>query len=160
MSRYFAVCEKFKEQDIILPLRSTKNAAGYDFCAAEEVVVPSIWKSIWKLIRGKAVNPTMVKTHVKAKMRANEVLFLYNRSSNPKKGLILANGVGVVDADYFGNKENDGDIGFAFYNIMPWDVTIKKCQRIGQGVFSTYLKVDEETPTKAVREGGFGSTGE
>lgn len=160
MSRYFAVCKNFEEQEIQLPQRSTKNAAGYDFCAAEETIVPSIWKSIWKLARGKAVNPTMVKTHIKAKMRANEVLFLYNRSSNPKKGLILANSVGVVDADYFGNKENDGDIGFAFYNLMPWDVTIKKNQRIGQGVFGTFLKTDEDTPSKFTREGGFGSTGE
>ena len=158
MSRYFAPCKGF--ENVTLPLRSTKNAAGYDFFAAEETVVPSVLKSLWKLIRGKAVNPTIVKTHVKAKMRANEVLILANRSSNPKRGLILANGIGVVDADYFSNADNDGDIGFAFYNLMPWDVTIKKCQRIGQGVFSTYLKVDEETPSKAVREGGFGSTGE
>lgn len=157
MSRYFAPCKGF---DVKLPERSTKNAAGYDFFAAEEVVIPSVVKSLWSLIRGKAVEPTLVQTHVKAKMRANEVLILANRSSNPKRGLILSNGIGVVDADYFSNPDNDGDIGFAFYNFLPWDVTIKEGQKIGQGIFTTFLKTDEDTPPKATREGGFGSTGE
>ena len=160
MSRYFAKCLGYENVEFNMPKRATKNAAGYDFFAVEEITIPSIWKNIFNLIRKKAVVPTMVKTGIKAKMRANEVLFLYNRSSNPKKGLILANSVGVVDADYFGNKENDGDIGFAFYNLMPWDVVIKKNQRIGQGVFGTFLKTDEDTPSKFTREGGFGSTGE
>ena len=160
MSRYFTKCKDFVNEEFDLPHRSTKNAAGYDFYAPQDITIPSIWSTIWKMIRRKAVTPTMVKTHVKAKMRANEVLFLYNRSSNPKKGLILANSVGVVDADYFSNKDNDGDIGFGFYNVMPWPVTIKKGQKIGQGVFGTFLKTDSDTPSKNVREGGFGSTGE
>ena len=160
MSRYFANCLGYENVEFNMPKRATKNAAGYDFFAVEEITIPSIWKNIFNLIRKKAVVPTMVKTGIKAKMRANEVLFLYNRSSNPKKGLILANSVGVVDADYFSNKDNDGNIGFAFYNLMPWPVTIKKGQKIGQGVFSTFLKTDEDTPSKEVRTGGFGSTGE
>ena len=92
-------------------------------------------------------------------MRGNEVLFLFNRSSNPSKGLVLANGVGVCDADYFGNEKNDGNIGFAFYNFMPWDIKILKQQKIGQGVFTTYLRTDSDT-TSGTRTGGFGSTGE
>ena len=60
-------------------------------------------------------------------MLDDEVLYLYNRSSNPKKkGLILANSVGVVDKDYYGNPDNDGHIMFAFYNIKDEDITIKK----------------------------------
>lgn len=160
MPRYFAKCKGFENVEFIMPKRATKNAAGYDFFAVEDITIPSIWYQIWRIICRKPVMPTLIKTHVKAKMRANELLYLYNRSSNPKRGLILANSVGVVDPDYFSNKDNDGDIGFAFYNVMPWPVTIKKGHKIGQGVFSTYLKVDEETPSKNTREGGFGSTGD
>ena len=66
-------------------------------------------------------------------MQDDEVLMLYNRSSNPKKkGLILANSVGVVDKDYYGNTDNDGHFMFAFYNIKDEDVFIKKGEAIGQ----------------------------
>lgn len=160
--RYFKACKGyeylFDTKLTKLPHRSTKHSAGYDFYAAEECTLPSIWSSIWKLIRGKEVKPVIVHTHVKAKMRNNEVLLVFNRSSNPGKGLILANGVGVVDSDYFENKDNDGDIGFGFYNIMPFPVTIKRGQKIGQGVFTSFLKTSEDNATGS-RTGGFGSTG-
>lgn len=107
---------------------------------------------------GLQPKPTIVPTHVKAKMRANEVLMLFNRSSNPKRGLILANGVGVVDSDYYGNETNDGDIGFAFFSFSPFSTKIAKDTKIGQGVFQTFLKVDEDK-AEGTRTGGFGSTG-
>lgn len=157
MIRSFEVCKDYT--DITLPKRSTTHAAGYDFYAAEEVSIPSVWETLWKVIRGKAVEPTVVFTHVKARMSLNDVLLVFNRSSNPAKGLILANGVGVIDKDYADNPTNDGDIGFAFYNIMPWTVTIRKNQRIGQGIFIRFGKVDNDD-TKNTRTGGFGSTGE
>ena len=66
--------------------------------------------------------PTLIPTGIKAYMLDDEVLYLYNRSSNPKKkGLILANSVGVIDKDYYGNPDNDGHIMFAFYNIKDKD---------------------------------------
>ena len=56
-------------------------------------------------------------------MQDDEVLILANRSSNPgKKGLILANSIGVIDKDYYGNKDNDGHIMFAFFNIKDEDI--------------------------------------
>ena len=56
-------------------------------------------------------------------MGEDEVLILANRSSNPgKKGLILANSIGVIDSDYYGNPDNDGHIMFAFYNIKEEDI--------------------------------------
>ena len=85
-------------------------------------------------------------------------MILANRSSNPmKKGLILANSVGIVDKDYYGNKDNDGHIMFAFYNVYDEDITIKKGEAIGQGVFSKYLVVDDDK-SEGERKGGFGST--
>lgn len=69
----------------------------------------------------------------------------------------MANSVGVVDSDYYSNEDNDGHIMFAFYNFFPEDVLIKKGERIGQGVFQTYLKTDDDEATSS-RMGGFGST--
>lgn len=151
---------KHLDLDITLPKRSTENAAGYDFFAMSDKVIPSIWKGLFKnLITQKPIKPTMVWTGVKARMLKNEYLAVHNRSSNPwKKGLILANGVGVVDSDYYNNPDNDGDIGFAFYNIFPFDVTIHKGDKIGQGVFHKFLRVDSDY-VRRKRTGGFGSTG-
>ena len=117
--------------------------------AAEDVVIPSFKKGI---------NPTLIKTGIKAYMQDDEVLYLYNRSSNPKKkGLILANSVGVIDKDYYGNPDNDGHIMFAFYNIKDEDVEIKKGETVGQAVFQKYLVVDDDN-AEGTRLGGFGST--
>jgi dUTP pyrophosphatase len=63
----------------------------------------------------------------------------------------------VIDADYYGNPDNDGHIMFAFYNVKDEDITIKKGEAIGQGVFSHYLVCDDDQAT-GKREGGFGST--
>ena len=83
---------------------------------------------------------------------------LYNRSSNPKKkGLIMANSVGVIDKDYYENLDNDGHFMFAFYNIKDEDVTIKKGEAIGQAVFQKYYIADGDI-AEGERKGGFGST--
>ena len=108
-SRGFEIAKGFEDKKINLPERKTKFSAGYDFEAAEDCIVPA-YKA--------GMNPTLVKTGIKAYMLDDEMLCLYNRSSNPKKkGLVLSNGVGIVDKDYYGNPDNDGAIMFAFYNI-------------------------------------------
>ncbi len=148
-SRGFEVAKGFEDKNINLPERKTKFSAGYDIEAAEDIVIP-------KFVPG--MKPTLVKTGIKAYMMDDEVLYLYNRSSNPsKKGLVLANGVGVIDKDYYGNPDNDGHIMFAFFNIKDEDIEIKKGDAIGQGVFAKYLTVDDDS-SEGVRQGGFGST--
>ena len=149
MSRGFEIAKGFEDKDINLPVRKTKFAAGYDIEAAEDIVVPSF---------KKGMNPTLIPTGIKAYMEDDEVLYIYNRSSNPKKkGLILANSVGVIDKDYYGNPDNDGHIMFAFYNIKDEDITIKKGEAIGQGIFAKYLVTDDDI-AGGDRTGGFGST--
>ena len=149
MARGFEIAKGFEDKKINLPVRKTKYAAGYDIEAAEDIVVPSF---------KKGMNPTLIPTGVKAYMEDDEVLYIYNRSSNPKKkGLILANSVGVIDKDYYGNPDNDGHIMFAFYNIKEEDITIKKGEAIGQGVFAKYLVTDDDI-AGGDRTGGFGST--
>ena len=91
-------------------------------------------------------------------MEPDEVLILANRSSNPgKKGLIMANSIGVIDSDYYGNPDNDGHIMFSFYNIKEEDIQIKKGETIGQGIFQKFLISDNDNATEE-RKGGFGST--
>jgi len=147
--RGFEIAKGFEDAGINLPVRSTKNSAGYDIEAAEDVTIPA-----FKL----GQKPVLVKTGLKAYMQSNEVLILANRSSNPgKKGLILANSIGVVDSDYYGNPDNDGHIMFAFFNFKDEDIEIKKGERIGQGMFQKYLVTDNDI-AGGERTGGFGST--
>ena len=149
MTRGFEVAAGFEDKEINLPVRKTKYSAGYDFEAAEDVVVPSF---------KEGMAPTLIPTGIKAYMEDDEVLYLYNRSSNPKKkGLILANSVGVIDKDYYGNPDNDGHIMFAFFNVKDEDITINKGDAIGQGVFAKYLVADDDQ-AEGERLGGFGST--
>ena len=147
--RGFEVAKGFEDKGINLPVRKTKYSAGYDIEAAEDVVIPSF---------KKGMNPTLVKTGLKAYMQDDEVMLLYNRSSNPKKkGLIMANSVGVIDKDYYGNPDNDGHFMFTFYNIKEEDVEIKKGEAIGQAIFQKYLMTDDDN-AEGERVGGFGST--
>lgn len=170
--RGFETIESFGE--VNLPKRATKAAAGYDFEAIEDVVVPSIWKQgIATALKAafkkeeallddallKEVKPVLVPTGVKAYMGDEEFLQLCNRSSNPlKRFLLLGNGVGVIDSDYYNNDNNEGHIMFQFLNFGLKDVTIKKGERVGQGIFLPFLKADGDT-SDTERTGGFGSSG-
>ena len=70
------------------------------------------------------------------------------------------NGVGLVDADYVDNEDNEGEIGFMFMNISSETISIKAGEKLGQGVFMKYLDtVDYSEDEIAERQGGFGSTG-
>ena len=147
--RGFEIAKGFENKEINLPVRKTKYSAGYDIEAAEDTIIPSF---------KKGMNPTLIKTGLKAYMQDGEVLMLYNRSSNPKKkGLILANSVGVIDKDYYGNPDNDGHIMYAFYNIKDEDIEIKKGEAIGQAILQKYFVADNDS-AEGERVGGFGST--
>lgn len=133
-------------EDVVLPVRATENSAGYDFFAPEDITLP-------------AKTLTRVMTGIKCELRPYMVLILANRSSNPsKKGLYLANGVGIVDADYYNNPDNEGEIGFEFYNNSEEDIIISKNEKIGQGIITTYVRTEGDNATGS-RAGGFGSTG-
>ena len=130
----------------LLPKRETAHAAGYDLKAAETVVI-------------EAGEITLVPTGVKAYMQPTEVLYLYDRSSNPrKKGLVLINSVGVIDGDYYGNAANEGHIFAQMKNITDALVTVEAGERIVQAVFAPFLIADGDEAT-GQRTGGFGSTG-
>lgn len=172
-----------------IPEYQTKYSAGADFFCAEAVVIPSVWKLALSSLASKTgakveafadtifeslgykkeedskkelidIKPTLVHTGIKSNMEDDEVLELYNRSSNPgKKGLILANSVGVIDKDFYNNPDDDGEIKFAFYNFKLWDVKLEVGERIGQGVFKKFLRPEIGLRVKDIeRTGGIGST--
>ena len=145
-TRKFELVAKFSKDLDLLPKRATANSAGYDLKAAETVII-------------KPGEIELVPTGLKAFMQKDEVLYLYYRSSNPKKqGFVLANSVGVIDSDYYNNPDNEGLIYGQFMNITDKEIRIKKGDRIMQGVFSKFLTVDNDK-TGGERLGGFGSTG-
>lgn len=145
MNRKFEKVNRI-EGEIELPRRSTAKSAGYDFIVPEDTVC-------------KAHEITMVKSGVKAYFPDNETLLLFNRSSNPKKkGLIILNGVGVVDADYADNPDNEGEIAGLFYNMKDEDIILKAGEKMMQGVFVQYGITDDDN-AEGERQGGFGSTG-
>lgn len=136
---------KRKNKYYHLPTRGTKDSAGYDFYAPNEYTVrPNEIVKIW--------------TDVKAYMQPNEFLMLNVRSSMGGK-FMLANTVGIIDSSYYGNIDNDGNIGIHLKNISDQTQLIKKGDRIGQGIFVKYLIADNDNCLAETRVGGFGSSG-
>ncbi len=131
--------------DAVLPTRATDGSAGYDFTVVEDTYCPEM-------------SVTYVPTGIKMQIDPGYDLRLSIRSSSPKKyNVMLANGVGIIDSDYYNNPENEGHIMFA---ILPFikGVTFKKGDRIGQGVIEKYYTTDDDVAIGS-RLGGFGSTG-
>jgi len=101
---------------------------------------------------------TLIPTGVKAYMEDNQFLQLAIRSSIPMNNYItLANGVGIIDADYVDNISNEGHIFFQVINFSPFSIEIKKGDIIGQGMFINYSITDDDM-AGGERVGGQGST--
>ncbi len=146
--RGFEVVKGYEDKGINIPVRKTAHSAGYDIAAAEDIVIPKFEPGL---------KPTLVPTGLKAYCEDDECILLLNRSSGPKKGFILANSVGLVDSDYYGNEDNDGHFYFAYFNCSDKDIEVKKGDVIGQVVFTKFLVTDNDMAS-GVRKGGFGST--
>ena len=88
--RKFEKVKRVENIDFNLPVRKTKNSAGYDFECIEDIEIPP-----YKI----GDKPTLVPTGVKCLMGDDEFLMLVNRSSNPKKkNLVIPNSMGIIDA--------------------------------------------------------------
>lgn len=135
---------KFPQKEIKLPTRSTSKSAAYDFYSNDTYVVePNKVVKVW--------------TDIKSYMQDDEVLLLDVRSSMGGK-FMLANTIGVVDADYYSNENNDGNIGIFLKNISDELLIINDGDRVAQGLFVKYLIADNGNTNKE-RKGGFGSSG-
>jgi len=145
--RGFEKISKYQEVDFPMPERKTELSAGYDFCLPEDVI----------LYPGKL---QLVPTGIKAYMQAGEYLGMHIRSSMAvKKQIMLVNNVGIIDADYYNNPDNEGHIMLALLNSSDHVIVLPKDERVAQGIFYNYLTTDDDSQVaKAVRGGGFGST--
>lgn len=149
--RGFEVVEKAhlktfeKQEDVIMPKRGTLTSAGYDlFMPCEAEVMP-----------GEGV---MVSTDVKVYMQPDEVFEIYPRSSvGTQREVRIKNTVGIIDSDYYSNKNNDGNIGLFLWNFGKKVQVFKKGEAVAQGIFKKFLESDN-CNTDVVRAGGVGST--
>lgn len=146
--RGFEIAKGYEDKDIHMPVRKTKNSAGYDVEAASDIVIEPY---------KHGMKPTLIPTGLKAYCQDDEYYILVNRSSGPKKGFVMANSIGIIDADYYGNDSNDGHFYFQYWNFGDKPLEIKKGDVIGQVIFQKYLTVDDDNAT-GMRTGGFGST--
>jgi dUTP pyrophosphatase len=131
--------------DAILPEYKTKGAVAFDLAVVES----------------KTVNPgetVFFNTGLVVCTPKNHALILAPRSSNSKKGIVLANSIGIIDEDYCGPEDQ---LKLALHNILQKPYTVEKGERIAQGIFipisrAAFNEVKELTNNN---RGGFGTTG-
>ena len=147
-TRGFEIAKGWEDKGINLPVRKTAHSVGYDVEAAEDITIP---------VYEPGIKPTLIPTGLKAYCQDDEYYILVNRSGGPKKGFVMANSIGIIDADYYGNESNDGHFYFQYWNFGTEPLEIKKGTVIGQVIFMKYLITDNDSAT-GTRTGGFGST--
>ncbi|MDD4350642.1 MAG: hypothetical protein PHP83_00445 [Clostridia bacterium] len=136
---------KYNNKKITLPKRATLHSVGYDFYSPIDCEIkPGKSELIW--------------TNIKAKFNEDEGLILVVTSGMGKNNIILANGLGLIESDYYNNESNDGNLGFRLYNFGEESYYIKVGDKIGQGFFFKYFTTDNEEVPQVIRKGGFGST--
>ena len=132
---------------IPLPEYQTEGAAGFDLAASEDVTIPP-------------ASVALVPTGLVIQAPAGHFLGVFARSSTPlKRGLMVANGVGVVDRDYCGAAD---EIRIQVLNFTAQPVHVKKGDRLAQGLFLPVTQATWEETDGDLREGsrgGFGATG-
>lgn len=184
---HFEKVSRFADIDLPLPTRATSASAGYDFVVAEDVVLPpydhvttKIKDKLFESGRFKddyfgfvkpltldemaavtkenKVKIPLVSTGMKVKLEPDQYLELSVRSSTPlKHWIILGNSIGIIDADYYNNPDNEGEIFFQPINLAPFAIKLQRGDKIGQGIIKTYGVTDDDVAS-GNRLGGFGST--
>ena len=174
MAKFEFVSSIPEDTTLVLPHRQTAQSAGYDFQVSEDIIVypyehlmtimkgesyhPYTLKEMGDMTSRLHTRPTLVPTGVKCYLEPGTYLELSMRSSTPLKNwLVLANGVGIIDADYYNNSSNEGAIFFQVINLSPFPIKLKKGDVIGQGIIKPYIRTEDDR-AKGSRYGGFGST--
>lgn len=176
----FEVVSRFADAGLELPVRKTEHSAGYDLVAAQDTVIPSFFNMMDEVLENLAFEiqpneflsletmaeltkqadfrPTLVSTGMKCKIPEGHYLELSVRSSTSlKHWILLANGVGIIDGDYYNNPSNEGEIFLQMINLSPFNLQVKKGEAIGQGIIKPYCTVENDVHG-GERIGGFGST--
>ena len=134
------------DPSVELPAYGTDGSAAFDLAASETTVIAP----------GEV---RLVPTGLVIEVPAGMFLGVFARSSTPlKRGLMIATGVGVVDSDYCGPKD---EIKVPALNVTAAPVTVAKGDRIAQGILlpSPRVEWDEVGELRAGSRGGFGATG-
>lgn len=144
--------EQYKNiyDNIKMPVRKTKYSAGYDFHNPFPFT-----------ITGKSFdinNSILIPTGIKVQMNEDEYLALHIRSSlGFKYSINLANDVGIIDFDYYGNNSNEGHIMIKLVNNGIHNISIQQNEAVAQGIFCKYYLTNDDEATDE-RTGGIGST--
>lgn len=126
-------------KSIRMPQRDSKHAAGYDFFLLDDL----------ELEPGEI---KQIPTGIKGTYGGDEVLLLIDRSSTGfKHNVRLCNQVGVIDADYYNNPDNEGHIWYKIQNEGEKKVVFRRGEAVIQGVFMRYLLTDDDDPLTARR---------
>jgi dUTP pyrophosphatase len=134
------------DPSVALPKYASDGAAGFDLAANADMTV-------------KPGEVALVPTGLVIEVPAGHFLGIFARSSTPlKRGLMVANGVGVVDSDYCGPAD---EIKIEVLNFTQAPVTIRRGDRLAQGVILKCVRAEweEETLLSRPTRGGFGATG-
>lgn len=126
-----------------LPSRNSTNAAGYDFYLIENIEI-------------KPNEIIKIPTGVKAYFEPDEVLFIIVRSSTGfKYNIRLVNQVGVIDSDYYNNKDNEGHIFIKIQNEGKETIKFNAGDHIVQGIFINFLKTSSDKNIEAERKSNY-----
>jgi dUTP pyrophosphatase len=134
------------DSTVTLPAYGTGESAGFDLAAAHDLTIAPR-------------HIALVRTGLVIEVPSGYFLGIFARSSTPlKRGLLVANGVGVIDPDYSG--PND-EVMIQVLNITDHDVHIGRGDRLAQGIVLPAPRVtwDEVSEIREVTRGGFGATG-
>lgn len=133
------------DETLPMPKYESTGAVCFDFITRSDTVIKS--KSLG-----------LVPGNIIVKIPKGYALLVAPRSSTPrKKGLFIPHGIGIIDNDYCGPKD---EIQVQVYNISGKSVIVKRGERIAQGLFVKigYAKFREIKINKKSSRGGFGST--
>lgn len=126
-------------KSVKIPQRDSNATAGYDICLLNDIT----------LKRGEIIK---LPTGLKCFFEKDEVLLLVVRSSMGfKYNIRLCNQVGVIDADYYNNQDNEGHIWIRVQNEGNKDVYLKRGEAIVQGIFLKYLTTKSDKTLNIVR---------
>ena len=132
------------DKSLPLPVYETKGSVGFDLTVREDTLV-------------KPKEITLIPGNIIVKTPEWYALIITPRSSTPrKKGLSFPHSIWVIDQDYCGKED---EIKIQVYNFSDKEITIKKGEKIAQGLFMKTDRLEfEETDAQNSSRGGFGST--
>ena len=133
------------DKSLELPLYHTSGAVGFDLIARESVEIPPRQLGL-------------IPNNIVVEIPKGYMLLLASRSSTAKKkGLMPANGVGIIDQDYCGEED---ELKTLFYNYTDETIHVERGERLSQCVF-VKIEVSEWEEVESMQStsrGGFGST--